>query len=152
MSDWVEDTLYCDGASILVLTMRTCIFPMDFLRGQHGYEFNQLPQFKVRSRNLFGWSLEYSPPNTVGVTVRIEPTKMGTVLNNAFETTTERVTVFWNELTTYDSRGGSQILSYNLQWDSGTSGAQWTDLVGNPFSSMQTTFTVHTGVADGDVY
>lgn len=94
--------------------MRTCIFPMDFLRAQHGYEFNQLPQFKVRSRNLYGWSLDYSPPNTVGVTVRIEPTKMGTVLNNAFETTTERVTVFWNELTTYDSRGGSQILSYNL--------------------------------------
>ena len=60
---------------------------------------------------------------------------MGTIYINAFETTTERVTVYWSELTASTDIGDSLILSYNLQWDSGTNSAEWTNLIGNPVKS-----------------
>jgi hypothetical protein len=76
--------------------------------------------------------------NSNGATVRVEPVAVGTIYINAFETTTERVTVYWSDLTTSDDRGDAVILSYNLQWDSGTGEVEWTNLIGNPVDSMLT--------------
>jgi hypothetical protein len=44
------------------------------------------------------------------------------------------------------------ILSYNLQWDAGTSGATWTDLLGSSTYSTVTTFTYSTGIVSGKTY
>jgi hypothetical protein len=48
--------------------------------------------------------------------------------------------------------GGSTILSYHLQWDAGTSGASWYDLVGFSTETTATTFTVTSGVSGGTDY
>ena len=108
---------------------------MDVLQTTYGYEFRDLIEFKVQSYNSYGWADSYSPINTSGETLRVEPTTMGTIYINAFETTIERVTVYWSELTTGEDIGDSLILSYNLQWDSGTNSAEWTNLIGNPVKS-----------------
>ncbi len=36
------------------------------------------------------------------------------------------------------------MLSYNLQWDYGTNGTEWDDLIGNPVHSLSTSFVVNT--------
>lgn len=48
--------------------------------------------------------------------------------------------------------GGSTILSYDLQWDAGTNGTTWTDLVGYSTESTATTFTVSTSISGGTTY
>jgi hypothetical protein len=48
--------------------------------------------------------------------------------------------------------GDSAILSYNLQWDIGTGSAEWSNLIGNPVASMQTSFTINTMISPGLLY
>ena len=76
--------------------------------------------------------------NSIGATIRTEPVSMGTIYVNAFETNTQEVTVYWNELLQGDESGDGLILSYNLEWDSGTSAAVWTSLIGSPSDSLST--------------
>lgn len=109
---------------------------MDVLRDDYNYVFRDLVRFKLRATNAYGWALDYSPINTIGATIRTEPVTMGTIFVNAFETTTQQVTVYWDELTTGEDRRDSIVLSYNLEWDSGSSGSVWTTLVGNPTDSL----------------
>lgn len=44
-------------------------------------------------------------------------------------TTESQIEVIWLPLTG-DNTGDSPITSYNLQWDAGTNGAQWFDILG----------------------
>ena len=67
-------------------------------------------------------------------------------------TTTSALDVQWTAITTSPQDGGSTILSYNLQWDSGTNGATWTDLIGNAPPSLSTSMTVTTNVTVGITY
>jgi hypothetical protein len=87
---------------------------MDVIRDTYGYEFRDLVLFKVRAYNSYGWSLDYSPVNSIGAAVRVVPVAVGTIYINAFETTEEKVAVYWSDLTLSDDRGDSVILSYNL--------------------------------------
>jgi hypothetical protein len=43
----------------------------------------------------------------------------------------------------------STILSYNLEWDEGSSGTAWAEVVGESTDYLATTFTVTTGVLAG---
>lgn len=45
--------------------------------------------------------------------------------------------------------GGSQINSYNLQWDQATNGATWTNVIGFSPSSLVLTATLTNGVTGG---
>lgn len=136
LDTWVEDLTYCDGTANSVLQNRLCLFPMQDLRDTYGYVFRDLVTFKIRSMNAYGWSLAHSPENAIGATIRVEPVAVGTIFINAFETTTQQVTVYWSELESGEDRGDGLILSYNLQWDSGTNAAEWTNLIGNPVESL----------------
>jgi len=43
------------------------------LRETYGYQFRDLVTLKFRSYNRYGWSLNYSPTNTVGATIKVQP-------------------------------------------------------------------------------
>lgn len=60
--------------------------------------------------------------------------------------------MFWSALIG-DNTGSSTVLSYNLQWDSGSNAAIWTDLIGtsdNP--SLATSYLFSDGVYAGTTY
>lgn len=57
ISDWTEDTLYCNGSNTLIVNQRNCTFPMQVLRDTYGYNFRDLVTFKLRAYNDNGWSL-----------------------------------------------------------------------------------------------
>lgn len=63
------------------------------------------------------------------------------------ETSTVQIVVDWDPPT---NDGFNEIVSYNLQWDSGTEGETWTNLIGFNTDSLQRTYTVAQGVAYGD--
>jgi len=48
--------------------------------------------------------------------------------------------------------GGSQITSYNLQWDQATNGANWTNVIGFTPSSLVLTAKLTNGVTGGLTY
>lgn len=67
-------------------------------------------------------------------------------------TNEDQIEIDWASLTTNFETGGSPIISYNLQWDSGSSGATFTDLVGFTSHYLGTSFIVTTGVTAGTTY
>ena len=81
--------------------------------------------------------------------MRTEPQAAAAIFVDASQTSTSRVTVYWDAYTTNEQKGDSEIISYNLQWDIGTGGVEWTDLIGNPVSSLLTSFSVSSMVAPG---
>jgi hypothetical protein len=48
--------------------------------------------------------------------------------------------------------GGSQVTSYNLQWDEASNGATWKNLLGFSPSSLVLTATLTNGVSGGLTY
>jgi hypothetical protein len=60
--------------------------------------------------------------------------------------------VYWDAYSSEEMKGDSEIISYNLQWDIGTGGVEWTDLIGNPVSSLLTSFSATSMVAPGQYY
>src|SRR5690242_3797157 len=66
-------------------------------------------------------------------------------------TSTTVIEVGWTALTS-PNNGDSSITSYNLQWDAGTSGTTWTDLIGNSPSSTALSYSVTTGITAGSSY
>lgn len=63
------------------------------------------------------------------------PHKPPSAPSRASATTISQLVVIYPNLSG-DFTGGNQIISLNLQWDSGTGGEKWTTLIGeNPFST-----------------
>lgn len=72
-------------------------------------------------------------------------------LRDSTLTSTSQITVTWSALSLANS-GYAAVLSYHLQWDAGTSGSSWVDLVGSSVASTALTFTVTTNVIAGRTY
>jgi hypothetical protein len=66
-------------------------------------------------------------------------------------TSESQIEIDWASLTA-PSNGGSTIQSYNLQWDSGTSGVTWTDVVGLSPAYASTSIILSTGITAGTTY
>lgn len=45
-------------------------------------------------------------------------------------TNESQIHIYWNELTVGDQDGGSEVLSYNVQWDQGLNAGNFFELVG----------------------
>ena len=68
-------------------------------------------------------------------------------------TTSEtEIEVLWSALTTSTETGGATVTSYHLQWDSGTNGGTWSDLIGLTSNYLLTTFTVTSSLTAGTTY
>lgn len=105
---------------------------------------------KVLAKNERGWSAA-SEASATGVEVKTEPSKMATPTNDDTTTNQARIKVAWSALADPDN-GGSDITSYHLQWDNGSGGSTWVDLVGLSPTSTALSFTVSTGVVSGTSY
>jgi len=92
----------------------------------------------VRASNAFGDG-PYSDLNTSGLTVETVPSRplLAPVLISQSETS---ITVQMPELVGQDT-GGSPILSYNLQYNSGGSSTTYVSLIGENPNSLILTFT-----------
>ena len=89
--------------------------------------------------------------NTVGAIIFDVPLAMQAPVR-ASQTTTSQIQVSWTPLTASTDIRALSILSYDLQWDAGTSGATWTDLVGFGTESTQTSFIAVTNITPGSLY
>ena len=90
--------------------------------------------------------------NTIGVRAQTPPHKPPTAPTRNAATSQATVHVDYALLTT-PATGGSTILSLQLQWDAGTSGATWTTLIGfSPYSTTQTMSISGAQIITGRVY
>ena len=62
---------------------------MSVLIHEYGYQFRDLVLAQVLSYNQYGWSLDNSPVNTKGATIRVETSAMGENYVNSSQTTTQ---------------------------------------------------------------
>lgn len=95
------------------------IAPYNLLRGDAIYAI-------VTATNARGESVA-SPNNPAGITVETVPDQMTSPTRLSTSTDT-RFELSWTALSAppaTPSNGGSTILSYFLEWDSGTNGATW---------------------------
>lgn len=67
-------------------------------------------------------------------------------------TSETQIEVKWVALTTQSQIGGAPIVSYYLQWDQGSNGANWYDLTGLTSIYPFTSFVVTTNVVKGTTY
>lgn len=116
---YYEDLTYCDGSTPAVVTNRYCLVPMSILRAApYSLAYGNSVIAQVRSHNSRGWS-SLSPDSTTVATVATEPTQMASPAKGS-STSESQIQVTWTALSTALTTGGSTVLSYNLQWDSGT--------------------------------
>lgn len=95
---------------------------------------------------MIGWS-DLSLANTAGELVQTKPVQMSAPTRGS-GTNTNTIVVNWVALTG-DNTGGASIASYNLQWDNGSDGANWYELVGITSNVTALTYTKSTGVTPG---
>lgn len=79
-----------------------------------------------------------------------EPDAMGDPRRGS-NTNAGQIEIEWDSLTT-PANGDSTILSYSLEWDSGTSGVTYTVLVGVSTDSTDTSYTLTSGITTGTEY
>lgn len=104
--------------------------------------------FKVRAFNNAGFSDSYS---VLAVVLADEPAQpLQAPVSDALVTNESRIKVEFGPQAD-DENGGSPILSYELQMDDGI-GGNFTSLIGGSKDSLETTFTISTGITEGGIY
>jgi hypothetical protein len=68
------------------------------------------------------------------------------------KTNQHQITVEWSSFDLAIKTGGASLLSYHLQWDKATDGAQWFDIQGLDPSSLLLTATQTNEVVGGQIY
>eukprot|EP00347_Sterkiella_histriomuscorum_P017133 403350540 len=148
---YIENATLCDGSLSTVYASRQCIIPMSSLLGFPYYlKLGDPIIAKVTASNVRGES-DSSPENAASIYIQTvpgemaKPTRLTSSLSSRFELSWSAPTV----------TGGSSILSYFLEWDAGTSGATWSEIVGYSPLSTLTTYSVTggtTGLTPGATY
>lgn len=97
-----------------------------------------LVKARVQAENIIDWS-DISPEmdDADAIAVQVIPGQMDPPIRGD-GTSSSQIVVNW---TAPANDGGSSIISYNLQYDQGTSGVSWTDLTGvdTDYTSLSTT-------------
>jgi hypothetical protein len=140
----------CDGASATVRANLYCLIPMVNLRaGPHSHTtIGTTVIATVSATNEIGTSTA-SAANTAGASIKTEPGKPDSPTRVDSGTTDQQVMVAYASPVV---DGGSTLTSLALYWDAGTSGATWTALHGSSPYSLDTQFTVSTGITIGALY
>lgn len=122
---------------------------MSALRGTtYNLSFNDLVQAKVQARNQYGWS-KLSDSNLEGAHIQNEPEKVINLTENNDLTSELKLVFSWSELITQQQTGGVSILSYNVQWDTGTNGRFWSNLAGYSSNFLATNYTATASIVAG---
>jgi len=144
---WQSYTTSCNGALASIVTARQCTFAMSvFTDPPYSYTLGNVIAFRVSAQNANGWG-DTSTPNTAGAEGKTIPATMNAPTRGS-GTSESQIVVDWDTLTLDADTGGSDILSYNLQWYTTT----WEDLVGYPSDSLLTSFTITSGLTAGTSY
>ena len=147
----MEDTTYCNGADPQIVASLYCLIPMTELRSSpYSLLLGNLTVAKVRASNMNGWSA-YSVPNLSGAGVQTEPQQM-TAVTRGPSTSQTSIEVDWVTALTSPANGGATVVSYKLQYDSGSNGASWTSLTGAFVDSMASSYIVTSGILPGTTY
>jgi hypothetical protein len=116
------------------------------------YNLVQGAQIKVRitAANVLGLGYT-SLVSTSNVQVRVLPKKPFRDTYRGYDTSPTQIEVKWDLLDEDLENGGSEILSYNLQWDAGN-GLVNVNLVGWSTPYLHSSFIVTSGVTAGALY
>lgn len=102
---------------------------------------------KVLAHNARGWSVASSASSS-GPTIQTEPQTMAVPTRGSASSDTQ-LQVQWTALTS-PANGDSTVLSYELQWDQGTS--TWVSLAGSASYYTGTSYTIALGITSGTTY
>jgi len=138
---YIENATLCDGSLSTVIASRQCIIPMSSLLVYPYYLALGDPIYaKLTASNVRGES-DSSPENALSISVQTVPGQMAKPLR--LDTSiASRFELSWSAPAV---TGGSPILSYFLEWDAGTTGATWSEIVGYSPLSTLTTYSVTGG-------
>jgi hypothetical protein len=140
----------CNGQNRLVIDSRICTIPVADFRSQYALDYPNLIFAKIRSRNVNGWSV-FSDLSISSAMIMTEPVTMAPA-RRSYLTDQYHIHIEWDALEG-DEVKGSIITSYYLQWDKGTSGAEWFDLVGLTTYYLQLDYTGYFGdIVQGESY
>lgn len=112
--------------------------------------YSNLVKAIVSAQNINGWS-DYSLPNLVGATIQVEPQVMPAPTKGVLTLQTQ-VHVLWSDVNFTPNNGDSDIITYNVQWDKGTLGKFWYNLIGSSTNSLTTSYIVTNSIVPGDYY
>ena len=112
--------------------------------------YGNLVVAKVQAYNSKGWS-SLSPANAAGATIQTEPQAMSAPARGATTSETQ-IEVTWTAITSAPANGGSSVTSYNLQWDAGSGGATWSNVVGYSPAYTGTSIVLTSSITAGATY
>lgn len=105
---------------------------------------------KVSAQNSVGAGA-YSSLSSGSVIVQTLPSQPSAPINDVANTYQSVISVYWQAVSS-PANGGSDIVSYNLQFDNATSETTWTDLIGSPAYSLLTSYQLTSNLVGGAYY
>jgi hypothetical protein len=145
------ETTYCDGSSTAVFAGLSCLVPVSVLTAApFSLSAGATVQAVVEAHNARGWG-PASVENTLGAIIVTVPHQMAAPVRDDAGTTISYIKVTWTTLSEPEN-GMTPVLSYNLEWDAGSGGLTWTELVGESTDYLLDYYTVSAGVSPGGLY
>lgn len=148
----METKTFCDGSNFVILTNAFCEVPMQILTAAP-YSLTQgtLIRATMRAFNVIGGSIT-STLNSFGEFAQNAPLKPPSAPLRNGDTSESILKVDYPMLSGVFN-GGSTIMSLQLQWDEGSSGARWATLLGfSPFTTTSSYTITGSRVQSGRVY
>jgi hypothetical protein len=146
-----EEAVNCDASTPEVMAFTRCRIPVLVLRGaQYSLTAGTVVVALVQAHNARGWG-PLSAENTAGAIITTVPEKMAAPTRDSAVTTPAQIKADWTALVAPQD-GHSAVLSYNLEWDAGSNGASWSELVGATTNYLSLDHPVSLGVTGGISY
>ena len=152
---FTAETQYCDASQELIILQRYCLIPHSVLvEAPFSLTFDTLIQAKVRAINRNGQSaLSDANSENPSLDDKIEdvPDVIMTLAEGTL-TNESQIELEWDALTGHVEIGGSDVTSYNLQWDAGQHGLEWTHLVGFESDSLDLSYRATGSIIPSHTY
>jgi hypothetical protein len=141
-------TAACNGADATVIANKYCLVPMADLRASpFSLVKDAVVQAQVSATNVIGENTA-SVANSAGAVIKTEPVQPPVVAVVTADTTDTQIKVSYSA----NSDGGSPITSLALYWNSAPGGTTFEPLTGYTVNSLDTSFTVSSGITKGATY
>jgi len=153
---YTAETTNCNGADSTIFSQKYCDIPLAFLSDSskvYKLTAGTTIKAKVAAHNKNGWG-PFSDANTTGAVLETIPNKMLAPTRHSVRATTttiSKIVVDWQALVS-PANGYVNVVSYNLQWDKGTGGTSWSNLVGYNTDSLVLQLAVADNIQKGSFY